>query len=245
VTDAGVLCEFCGYRLDGLRDDGNCPECGQPIRLSTVDSPRRLTRYERDPCSATWWATSRRVWLRPGRSFRELKTRVGGDARERAERFGEEHIFAASALAGLALVGHLALTLPPIGLVVMPPSMVVVPVAVAVAWGPSAFVLALVTFGLKRLVAWLTVWEASWRQMRLDREVVRRGLDYHAAHLTPVCGVVLLVVAFGHLAFGLRLAGPGTFFAYLIALSSACVVGAAWLFWTYWLAMSNMLRANV
>ena len=31
---AGVACVGCGYALDGLKEDGVCPECGMPIRRS-------------------------------------------------------------------------------------------------------------------------------------------------------------------------------------------------------------------
>ncbi len=97
----------------------------------------------------------------------------------------------------------------------------------------------------RRAVTWLATWEANWRGMRLPGPVVKRVMDFHVAHLMPVCLLIMSVVIGGHVMFHLRLGGPEGFFGYLIALCVATIGGAVWLFWTFWLAMSNMLRANV
>jgi hypothetical protein len=34
ITEATLLCERCGYVLEGLDERGACPECGQPIAES-------------------------------------------------------------------------------------------------------------------------------------------------------------------------------------------------------------------
>src|SRR5439155_6058558 len=33
-AEADLLCEFCGYTLNGLPAESNCPECGMPIASS-------------------------------------------------------------------------------------------------------------------------------------------------------------------------------------------------------------------
>ena len=42
-----LLCARCGYDLRGMRADGDCPECGEPIPLTIIETvdpaSRRLT----------------------------------------------------------------------------------------------------------------------------------------------------------------------------------------------------------
>ncbi|MEM9373195.1 MAG: hypothetical protein AAGA55_06080 [Planctomycetota bacterium] len=59
--DAGtLLCERCGYVIDGLDHTGACPECGVPI-ASSLPSRRTGTPWQRSPrirtLPGTWWAT--------------------------------------------------------------------------------------------------------------------------------------------------------------------------------------------
>lgn len=57
-----LLCERCGYVLEGLDQAGNCPECGKPIAESLPE--RRVgTPWQQRPgvgsLLATWWMTLR------------------------------------------------------------------------------------------------------------------------------------------------------------------------------------------
>lgn len=57
-----LLCEKCGYVIEGLDTDGNCPECGKPIAESLPE--RRIgTPWQQSPgvksLLATWWMTLR------------------------------------------------------------------------------------------------------------------------------------------------------------------------------------------
>lgn len=57
-----LLCEKCGYVIEGLDQAGNCPECGKPIAESLPD--RRVgTPWQQSPgvksLLATWWMTLR------------------------------------------------------------------------------------------------------------------------------------------------------------------------------------------
>ncbi|HCT43585.1 MAG: hypothetical protein CMJ35_15810 [Phycisphaerae bacterium] len=57
-----LLCEKCGYVIEGLDQSGNCPECGKPIAESLPE--RRVgTPWQQSPgvksLLATWWMTLR------------------------------------------------------------------------------------------------------------------------------------------------------------------------------------------
>ena len=57
-----LLCERCGYVVEGLNTNGNCPECGKPIAESLPE--RRVgTPWQQNPCIGslvrTWWMTIR------------------------------------------------------------------------------------------------------------------------------------------------------------------------------------------
>jgi hypothetical protein len=51
VVSRQLSCARCGYDLKSLSADGNCPECGEPIRLTIIDTvdpaARRLASIER------------------------------------------------------------------------------------------------------------------------------------------------------------------------------------------------------
>lgn len=67
-----LLCEGCGYVVDGLGDDGACPECGKPIGES-LPRERSGSAYQRrrgwGPLIRTWGATL----ARPRRVLAELR----------------------------------------------------------------------------------------------------------------------------------------------------------------------------
>jgi hypothetical protein len=57
-----LLCEKCGYVIEGLDPSGNCPECGKPIAESLPE--RRVgTPWQQSPgvgsLVRTWWMTMR------------------------------------------------------------------------------------------------------------------------------------------------------------------------------------------
>jgi len=57
-----LLCEKCGYVIEGLDQSGNCPECGKPIAESLPE--RRVgTPWQQNPSVGslvrTWWMTLR------------------------------------------------------------------------------------------------------------------------------------------------------------------------------------------
>lgn len=69
ITDEyTLLCETCGYTVDGLPAEGNCPECGRAIRTSLPEA-RAGTPWDRGPSVRSWFATGWMVVRRPRRTF--------------------------------------------------------------------------------------------------------------------------------------------------------------------------------
>lgn len=231
-ADTDLLCESCGYMLNGLPNEGNCPECGTPIADSTHRSGRTLSPWE---TGDSLIHTSVEVTFRPARFYRSLKTRVAGPELRRARHFASIHWAVAGLLITLAIIGHYALTL---GWSLHPAGFALLGATVILAFMFTAW-------GLTEAATRLTAWEASWRGYRLPPEVVRRALHYHAAHLLPAGGALVLIV-FGYrlsLATGL-LDFADTVIPYLYVLSATAIGAALYLFWTYWIGMRNLLYAN-
>jgi hypothetical protein len=227
-SETDLLCENCGYTLNGLPAASNCPECGRPIDES-IKSDRVPPAWEQ-PGRLRFFAfaeTSADVIVRPTHFYRTSTTR--GDA-ARARLFANIHWQIATLFFAAAGTIH---------------AEVFFPTGVA----PVVFmVLVLVTF----LTLWLTTsvaarltaWEANYRGIRLPLPVVRRGMYYHAAHYLPVAVITLAVVSGYALALRYQLAGPQTITTYLYTLCAAVIVAAAYLFHTYWIGMRNMMYAN-
>jgi predicted RNA-binding Zn-ribbon protein involved in translation (DUF1610 family) len=94
-----LLCENCGYVIEGLDTNGNCPECGKPIQESLPER-RQGTPWQQNPSIGslvrTWWMTLRH----PLRTLDVMK--VGG----RRNRYALQivTIFAASLIAACGFV---------------------------------------------------------------------------------------------------------------------------------------------
>jgi hypothetical protein len=232
-TETEMLCETCGYRLTGLPEGGNCPECGRPIADSTWSNPRRLPSWEAGrglQTVADFFTTTAAVLFRPTHFYRQLLTRQDSP---RAAVFAVIHFAAASVVAGWAIAQYLdwahfsyGVQLPMLRL------------------GLAAAALTLATsWGVLHLAGRLTAWEAAYRGFRLPLAVVRRGLYYHAAHFLPVVIVVALTIGLCRPRLG-QATMPWQLSAFIFGLFAEVVIGSAYLFVTYWIAMRNMMYAN-
>ncbi len=109
---------------------------------------------------------------------------------------------------------------------------------------PAAALVYLFLWGTTHVAAWLTAWEAAYRGYRLPKAVVLRGLYFHSAHYLPV-GLAAFTTTAGY-----RLLVHRDVFSiasgsnYLVVLCCEVLLGAAYLFMTYWAGMRNMMYAN-
>jgi hypothetical protein len=94
------------------------------------------------------------------------------------------------------------------------------------------------------VAARLTAFEAAYRGHRLPLPVVRRGLDYHAAHYLPVALLAVLTVGGYQLLLHFDILTGLSATRYIYLLCAEVVLSATYLFVTYWKGMRNMLFAN-
>jgi hypothetical protein len=240
-----VLCERCGYVLNGLPTDGRCPECGKPIAesvgtdrlptpwdVSANPGPNRTTGFIRT-CLA--------VIRRPAHFYRTLATRGSLSS---ARTFAHVNWWIAGGLFGVAGATHSmwywssysAMRPPPLS-----PAMIAT-------WLGFTVGLAILTYlaldGITRLASHLTTWEGTYRGYRLPYDVVLRGLYYHSPHYLPVAAMTAATVVGYQLLVAVHTAALASAVRYLIVLCVEVVVGAIYLFQTYWIGMRNMMYAN-
>jgi hypothetical protein len=233
--ETSILCENCGYTLDGLPPGSNCPECGSPMSQSIDADGRHPSAWEaggdkplRRFASTTWQSI-----VRPSHFFRTLTTR---ERISSAKAFAEIHWCMAAFFFATAAVAHWSWY------------------TTFIAGGSSISGLLLWVILLvgtyvslretTKLAAWLTAWEARYRGIRLPKPVVLRGLYYHAAHYLPVGLFAFATTVLNHNLFRHRVIGLEAANAYLWILSGQVVASAVYLFGTYWAAMRNMMYAN-
>ena len=232
-AEGDLLCEGCGYVLNGLPAgaDARCPECGKPLAES--DPALRIpAAWEAGPGYASLVSTSLHVLFRPTHFYRTLATRRPTRA---AGQFAAVHWWLASMLLAVAAHTHWRAFITP-GPLRFPYGLIELAVLAALTF---AF-LALTT----KLAGWLTHWEASYRGIRLPKPVVERGMYYHAVHYLPVAAVAACTVIGFRVLLGRGWVGAESTTTYLYVLCAEVVLAAIYLFRTYWIGMRNMMYAN-
>jgi hypothetical protein len=231
-----LLCEGCGYTLNGLPLSGNCPECGKPIEES-IGGHRGFSPFESAPSLTSFLRTTGGVIFHPRRFYGHL---IARESRPALTLFSRIHLGIASVLFAIAATGHYLWVVENLGLLRRPLRAVAV-LAVAV---PTT---ALLLVGLTALATWLSALEAKYWGMRLPYAVVKRGLTFHRAAYLPVGLIAVGVVWAYQLAIASR--APGfvdrqldTY--YLYTLCALVVLCAVYLFQAYWIAMRSLMYAN-
>ena len=230
-----LLCERCGYLLNGLPPDTNCPECGEPVADSTIHSPRRPPPWEsgRDRGVGRFQATALSVLRSPRQFFRHLTSH--GDS-ARSAQFGRLAILPALLFNTKTVIMHLFVMRIAFGfgstrlLVFMLP---LAPVVVTAAW-----------LGFYAAIIRLTTLESGYWGMRLPADVVRRALHYDAVQVS-LASLLPWIVSLAYLCLLIgneRVSRFAT--AYLYVLCGAVVVSAVYLFTVYATSMRSLMYAN-
>jgi hypothetical protein len=180
-------------------------------------------------------ATTAAVLFRPTQFYKTLATRR--DVRP-ARLFADIHWTITSILFGAAAYGHLAWY---IGwnrswAGIRQPNLLIFLALIV-------FVFTLLRF-VTYVAAWLTNWEASYRGLRLPLNVVLRGMYYHSAHYLPVAAAAALTVYGFQFLLNRGVLTGEAIIPYLYVLCAEVIVFAAFLFYTYWIGMKNMMYAN-
>lgn len=236
VPDAtDLLCENCGYLLNGLPPDGNCPECGLSVAASTSASPRKLPDWEAgtDHAAVRFQATAFAVLRRPNEFFRTLSIR--GDE-NRSRKMALLLLVPLVIFCSKTVILHYYITFKLSGLPAgLNPGMALplVPILVAVS-----------LVGLYFAVVHLTVIEAKFWGLRLQLNVVRRAMHYLTVHVVAASLLPLAVVT-TYLFMLLGSDNAGLYMAdYLYVLCAAIVISALYVFTRYWRAMKALINAN-
>jgi hypothetical protein len=232
-SETDLLCESCGYTLNGLPSDARCPECGTPV-VESVKDGRRPSAWEQARGSASMMAfikTFFDVLLRPTTFFRQLSVRGP---------IGRAYAFAWITLIVIAIafawnaVGHWMLV---------------------AGWRSNLFLIGNMGFSativllplLTSFAAKLTHWEASYRGLRLPLDTVRKCMYYHYVHYIPVALLIAVTTVLFLMANDNRISfipRDQAGVLYLYTLAAEVVLAAGYLFWTYWIAMRNVMYAN-
>lgn len=240
-AESDLLCESCGYILNGLdastMRDAVCPECGTPIADSVEPGRRRVSPIEEWWTPRAFWQTTWRAIAAKKRFYRSVITRVDTPA---VARFGRIHRTLAGAIFALAAAFHAAWLAEQWGVVWTWRALAALALVAVVFVAISLPLLGWLT----RLAVFLTATESRFWGMRLPSRVVTRAMNFHAANYLPIALATLAVTA--GFRFGLFTGAipPEWGEKYLWILCGLVVASAFWLFESYVIAMRRIRLAN-
>jgi hypothetical protein len=244
-NDSDLLCEDCGYILNGLPDDGRCPECGKPVAESTADNPRRSP-----PAKIFFLWTAWHVLFRPTQFYQTLVTR--GSVKP-ARNFAWIFYFLTTGLTLMALGKHIQWMEGTNQLTALNKWLYRdldadtrwrTILAFMIVYAALPIVLFVAIEFVTRLAAKLTAWEAAYRGLRMPYVAVLRALYFHAVHYVPAILFLYMTIYGYQLALQHGWLSPDTGVLYLYTLSGEVILAAIYLFVTYWIAMKNIMYAN-
>lgn len=67
-----LLCEDCGYSIEGLEDESKCPECGTSV-ASSLPSARTGTPWQNKRSLTNWWRNNWLALRHPKKLFRTMR----------------------------------------------------------------------------------------------------------------------------------------------------------------------------
>src|SRR6266571_4722751 len=102
--ETALLCEKCGYIIDGIPTDSLCPECAMPIAESLPEK-RRPPMWEQPDVRAgvRFWTTTSQIIFHPAKFYRSITSRGGLSD---SVKFARWHYAMASLLFGGAAFMH-------------------------------------------------------------------------------------------------------------------------------------------
>lgn len=240
-AESDLLCENCGYILNGLDaakvGDAVCPECGEPLADSVEPGRRKPAPIEERWTRETFWQTTFRAIAAKKRFYRSLITRTDTPA---VSRFGRIHRMTAGGIFALAATFHAAWLAEQWGVIWTWPNLAWLALAAVVFVTISLPMLGWLT----KLAVFLTATESRFWGMRLPSSVVTRAMNLHAANYLPVAIVALVVTAGFRLGLITRALPVEWGVPYLWTLCTLVVISAFWLFESYVVAMRRIRLAN-
>jgi hypothetical protein len=236
--ESALLCEKCGYIVNGIPMDSLCPECATPIEES-LPGYRGPTSWERDGAPGVRFVTATlQLIFTPTKFFRSMKSRADLDV---SASFARVHLFISGILFGTTAYVH--------GIWAWPIIWYARPIHSR--WGYGILIVAMFSaaaYWLLELTAYvaarLTAWEAAYRGLRLPQRVVQRALHYHAAHYLPVALAAFATVVGHQVLIYYNPAWDRFGMGYLYVLCGEVILAAGYLFMTYWTGMRNLMYAN-
>jgi hypothetical protein len=247
IDEYTLLCERCGYVIEGLATDGACPECGKPIAESLPE--RRVgTPWQQASSWRSYWRTTWQTLRHPKRTLGRLRI-------EDASRdlLTVRHLSMASLLVTLPTVGVFGVV-----------TYLAVQDSMASDWEISSFLFALLLGVMVVVVLGVTMWCIGTVVLYALVAIERRGLRLlgrtHGYRMTPAitvnvcshgavgwlvgCLCLSLMISMLIAAASMGLTSGGLFRIVFVGLGIGSMAGFVFFEWFAWLGLRRCKFAN-